>query len=112
MPIKLGTVGHFGLAVPNPARSGRWWIKTLSLKKKFSFPSGMVVGNDAVDIVLFEGTPRPRTIDHVSFHVRSMRELRAALAGLTRKKVKLENGYRWELSVLAKAAPRTSRKRG
>ncbi|HEV2037074.1 MAG TPA: VOC family protein [Candidatus Eremiobacteraceae bacterium] len=136
MPLKLGTVGHFGIAVRDPGKSARWWVKTLNLKHRFSFPGGVVVGTDDVDVVLHKGAPRPDVIDHVSFHLKSMRELRAALAELKRKKVEIEDtgheigsegagsknmglwfhdpdGYRWELSVLAKTTrPKKPRKRG
>ncbi|HXW51851.1 MAG TPA: VOC family protein [Candidatus Acidoferrales bacterium] len=133
MPIKLGHVGHFGLAVRDPHKSARWWTKTLNLRLEFEFPSGVVVGNDNVDIALMKGVPAPKTLEHMSFHLRSMRELRAALAELKRKKVELEDpgdeigpeapgsknmglwfrdpdGYRWELSVLVKTSPARKRK--
>jgi len=123
MSIKLGTVGHFGLAVRDPRKSARWWIKTLNLRKRFDFPGGCVIGTDAFDIALFRGKPHPETIDHVSFHLSSVKALREALAELKRKGVDLEDpgdeigpegpgsknmglwfhdpdGYRWELSVL------------
>jgi catechol 2,3-dioxygenase-like lactoylglutathione lyase family enzyme len=129
MPLRLGTVGHFGISVRDPKKSARWWTKTLNLKVFFAFPGVVVVGNDAMTIVLHKGAPRPDVLDHVSFHLKSMRELRAALAELKAKKVDIEDpgeeigpegpgsknmglwfrdpdGYRWELSVLAK------RKRG
>lgn len=125
MPINLGHVGHFGVSVRDPEKSARWWTKTLNLKKIFSFPGGVVVGNDSVDIVFHKGTPRPDCIDHVSFHLPSMAALKSALAELKRKGVDIEDpgdeigpeikgsknmglwfrdpdGYRWELSVLAK----------
>jgi catechol 2,3-dioxygenase-like lactoylglutathione lyase family enzyme len=125
MTLTLGTVGHFGIAVRDPNKSARWWIKTLNVRKRFSFPGGVVLGSDAVDIVLFKGTPHPEVIEHVSFHLPNMKALRAALAELKRKGVALEDpgdeigsegpgsknmglwfhdpdGYRWELSVLAK----------
>jgi catechol 2,3-dioxygenase-like lactoylglutathione lyase family enzyme len=125
MPLKLGTVGHFGISVRDPQKSARWWIRTLNVRKRFDFPGGIVIGSDAVDIVLFKGTPHPEVIDHVSFHLSSMKALREALAELKRKGVDLEDpgdeigpegpgsknmalwfhdpdGYRWELSVLAK----------
>jgi len=133
MPLKLGTVGHFGIAVRDPKKSARWWVKTLNLTIYMSFPDGVIVGNDDVHIVLHKGTPHPEILDHVSFHLSSMQELRAALAELKRKKVDVEDlgheigseggnspnmglwfhdpdGYRWELSVLAKTA-RKKRKR-
>jgi len=132
MALKLGKVGHFGISVHDPQKSARWWIKTLNMEKRFDFSGGTVVGTDAVDIVLLKGTPRPEVMDHVSFHLPSMTALRAALAELKRKGVDLEDpgdeigsegggspnmglwfrdpdGYRWELSVLAK--PKRIRKK-
>jgi catechol 2,3-dioxygenase-like lactoylglutathione lyase family enzyme len=129
MPIKLGTVGHFGLAVRNPRKSAAWWLRTFALRKEFEFPGGVAVGNDAITIVLFKGTPRPAAIDHISFHLLDMRALRAALAALRRKRVRLEDpgdeigpeaegsinmglwfrdpdDYRWELSVLGRRPKR------
>ena len=46
MPLKLGTVGHFGIAVRDPKKSARWWMNTLNVTKYFSFPGGVIVGND------------------------------------------------------------------
>jgi len=77
-----------------------------------------------VTIVLFEGTPNPKTIQHVSFHLPDMDSLRRALAALKERGVDVEDpgdeigpeaeaspnmglwfhdpdGYRWELSVQA-----------
>ncbi|HME80878.1 MAG TPA: VOC family protein [Candidatus Eremiobacteraceae bacterium] len=125
MPIKLGTVGHFGISVRDPEKSAHWWVKNLNVKKLFSFPDGVLIGTDAVTIVLLKGEPRPEVLDHVSFHLNDMKALRDALAELKRKGVELEDpgeeigpeasgsknmglwfhdpdGYRWELSVLAK----------
>lgn len=127
MPVKLGTVGHFGIAVRDVKKSKRWWVEKLNLTPFFDFPGGAVVGNDDMTIVLMKGTPRPEVLDHVSFHLPSMAALRSALKELKRKKVDLEDpgdeigpeakgsknmglwfhdpdGYRWELSVLAKPA--------
>ena|SRR5579864_7116146 len=140
MAIRLGHVGHMVLAVRDPRRSARFWVDVMGLKLEFEFRNGVVVGNQNVDIALIKGVPRPETLEHVSFHLRSIRELKAALALLKRKKVKLEDpgdeigpeapgsknmglwfhdrdGYRWELSVLAKPgrrprAKRRPRKRG
>jgi catechol 2,3-dioxygenase-like lactoylglutathione lyase family enzyme len=92
------------------------------MRHEFDFDDGVAIGNDAVTIALFKGTPRPDTIDHVSFHLKSMAELRAALGDLRERGVELEDpgdeigpegpgsphmglwfhdpdGYRWELSV-------------
>jgi catechol 2,3-dioxygenase-like lactoylglutathione lyase family enzyme len=124
MAWSLGVVGHFGIAVKNPKRSARWWIDVIGLHHRFDFDGGVVVGSEAVDIVIFKGPPHPETIDHVSFHLPSMRALREALADLKAKGVDLEDpgdeigpegpgsknmglwfhdpdGYRWELSVLS-----------
>jgi len=132
MPIRLGTIGHFCIAVRDPKRSAAWWMKNLDVKKEFEFPTGAVVGTDDVGIVLIKGTPRPEAIDHISFHLASMAALRAALKQLKRNKVVIEDpgdeigpeapgsrnmglwfrdldGYRWELSVLAK--PRKTAKK-
>ena len=134
MPLTLGHVGHFCLAVRNPKRSAEFWIKKINLKKVFDFPGGIVVGNDSVDIALIRGTPHPKTIEHMSFHVKSEAALRAALAELKRKGVDLEDpgdeigpeapgssnlglwfhdpdGYRWELSALAKPKPKKKQRK-
>lgn len=131
MPVRLGTVGHLAIAVRDPKRSARWWIEKLNLRKQFEWSTGVAVGNDAITLALFRGTPQPESIDHVSFHLRNMKELESALAELRRKGVDLEDpgdeigpetpgsknmglwfrdpdGYRWELSVLAR---RTQRRR-
>ena len=91
MPLQLGTVGHLGISVHDPQKSARWWIKMLNMTRRFSFPGGVVVGNDHVDIVLHKGKPHPEVLHHISFHVRGMRELRAALVELQRKHVELED---------------------
>ncbi len=125
-PFSLGTVGHFGLAVRDPRKSADWFIENLNLREEFTFDDGIVIGNDAVDIVLFKGEPSPQTIDHVSFHLPDMATLRAALAYLKEHGVEVEdpgdeigpegpgspnmglwfhdpNGYRFEFSVLGGA---------
>jgi catechol 2,3-dioxygenase-like lactoylglutathione lyase family enzyme len=124
MSWEIGAVGHFGTAVRDPKRSAKWWIEKIGLRHKFDFDEGVVVGNDAVDIVLFKGQPHPETIDHMSFHLPSMVALREALADLKNAGVEIEDpgneigpegpgsknmglwfhdpdGYRWELAVLA-----------
>ena len=126
MPWTLGTVGHVCLIVRDPKRSAKFWTEKLRLKKEFEFPGGVAVGNEAVTLALIRGTPHPKTVDHISFYVRGAAALRAALKDLKRKKVKLEDpgdeigpeapgspnlglwfhdpdGYRWELSALAKS---------
>jgi catechol 2,3-dioxygenase-like lactoylglutathione lyase family enzyme len=122
IPFKLGAVGHFGLAVRDPKKSARWFERVLGLRKQFEFDSGIAIGNDNVTIALFKGKPRPKTIDHMSFHLPNMSILRKALTHLKKQKVDLEDpgheigpeapgsknmgvwfrdrdGYRWELSV-------------
>jgi catechol 2,3-dioxygenase-like lactoylglutathione lyase family enzyme len=122
MTWKLGEVGHFGIKVRDPKKSARWWIKNIGLRFAFEFEGGVAIESDAVTIVLHKGVPHPGTLGHMSFHLKSMRELHAALADLRKKGVKLEDpgdeigpeapgsphvglwfhdpdGYRWELSV-------------
>jgi len=122
MPVKLGAVGHFSLAVEDPNASAAWWSKNFDLHEIFRFDGGVGISNDAITVVLFAGTPHPETLDHVSFHVETMRELRAAVNQLKANGVELEDpgdeigpeapgsphlglwfhdedGYRWELSV-------------
>lgn len=77
MRTKLGTVGHFGLAVRDPKKSADERYNGLS--------------NDNITIVLRRGVPRPATIQHMSFNLRSMRELRAALNLLKRARVAVED---------------------
>ena len=122
MTIKLGVIGHFGLAVRDPKRSARFWTKHFDLKEAFRFRNGIAVSNRHITIALFKGRPNPKTIEHLSFHLKNMDELRAALRLLKKSRVKLEDpgdeigpeapgsphmglwfhdpdGYRWELSV-------------
>ncbi|HJT82110.1 MAG TPA: VOC family protein [Chthoniobacterales bacterium] len=125
VPFKVGTVGHFGLAVRNPKKTAKWFMTALGLKQQFVFDGGVAVGNDNVTIALHRGKPSPRTLHHMSFHLSNMTALRKALAHLKKHKVRIEDpgdeigpeapgsknmglwfydpdGYRWELSVLAK----------
>ena len=81
-PFTLGVVGHFGLAVRNPKKSAKWFERALGLKKQFEFDDGVAVGNKNVTIALFKGKPRPKTIDHMSFHLPNMAALRKALTHL------------------------------
>ena len=121
-PFTLGVVGHFGLAVRDPQRSAKWFMRMLGLRKEFEFENGVAVGNHNVTIALFKGKPSPQTIDHMSFHLPNMPILRKALKHLKKHKVDVEDpgneigpespgsphmglwfhdldGYRWELSV-------------
>ena len=52
VPFTIGTVGHFGLAVRDPRRSAKWFVRVLGLRKEFEFEEGVAVGNDNVTIVL------------------------------------------------------------
>lgn len=122
MTVRLGAVGHFGLAVTDPQRSAKFWTENFDLEEMFRFEGGIGLTNDAITIVLFEGEPRPEGIDHISLHVENMKALRDALKSLKKNGVILEDpgdeigpeasgsphlglwfhdpdGYRWELSV-------------
>jgi catechol 2,3-dioxygenase-like lactoylglutathione lyase family enzyme len=125
MKIELGTVGHFGLAVRDPHASARWWRELFDLRKLFEGDDYVGLTNANVTMVLQKGVPHPRTIDHVSFHLPDMKALQSALEWLKKHGVNVEDpgdeigpeapgspnmgiwfhdpdGYRWELSVLAK----------
>lgn len=122
MTIKLGTVGHFSLAVHDPERSAKFWTENFDLEEIFRFHDGIAVSNDAITIALFKGKPDPEVLEHMSFHLRNVEELHAALEVLKKNRVELEDpgdeigpeapgshhlglwfqdpdGYRWELSV-------------
>ena len=122
MTVKLGQVGHFGLAVRDPAKSAAWWTEHFDLQEIFRFDEGVAISNDAITIALQRGVPHPGTFGHMSFHVLNMSTLREALDELRAAGVKLEDpgdeigpegegspnmglwfhdpdGYRWELSV-------------
>jgi catechol 2,3-dioxygenase-like lactoylglutathione lyase family enzyme len=125
MKIHLGTVGHFGLAVSDVLASSRWWRQLFDLEVLFEGIAYAGLTNKDITIVLFTGTPHPETIEHMSFHVSSMKALRDALAWLKKHDVVVEDpgneigpesegskhmglwfhdldGYRWELSLQAK----------
>jgi len=125
MKIHLGTVGHFGLAVSDVQASARWWRQLFDLEIMFEGTAYVGLTNKDVTIVLFAGTPHPETIEHMSFHLSSMKALRDALAWLKKHDIVVEDpgdeigpeapesknmglwfrdpdGYRWELSVLAR----------
>ncbi len=122
MRIALGAVGHFGLAVRDPEKSGNWWRSIFNLREIFTGENYVGLSNDDVTIVLHKGTPHPGVLEHMSFHVADMRHLRAALKTMREAGVDLEDpgdeigpeapgsphmglwfhdpdGYRWELSV-------------
>jgi catechol 2,3-dioxygenase-like lactoylglutathione lyase family enzyme len=122
MKIKLGTVGHFSLAVTDPDASAQFWTRLFDLKELFRFEDGIAVSNDAITIALFRGTPDATALEHMSFHLADMEALRDALELLRDNGVELEDpgdeigpeapgspnlglwfsdrdGYRWELSV-------------
>lgn len=122
MTIRLGVVGHFGIAVSDVERSKAFWTKNFDLREIFSFEDGIGLSNESITMVLFKGKPDPQTIDHLSFHIADMRALRSALDELKKNGVEVEDpgdeigpeapgsdhmglwfhdpdGYRWELSV-------------
>jgi hypothetical protein len=61
------------------------------LRKEFEFDKGVAVGNANVTIVFSKGTPSPKTIGHISFHLPSMILLRRALGHLKKHKVTIED---------------------
>lgn len=120
--VRLGAVGHFGLAVNDPEASARWWSASFDLEEIFRFDDGVAVSNDAITIALHRGKPVPAVLGHLSFHLRNVKALRDAVETLRANGVALEDpgdeigpeaagsphlgvwfhdpdGYRWELSV-------------
>jgi catechol 2,3-dioxygenase-like lactoylglutathione lyase family enzyme len=131
MKIDLGTVGHFGLAVRDPRKSARWWRSLFDLRVRFEGKGYVGLANDKIVIGFVKGVPRPKTLGHMSFNMKSMKELRAALDVLKKHRVDVEDpgdeigpqfpgspamglwfrdpdGYRWELSVQGAAKHRRS----
>jgi catechol 2,3-dioxygenase-like lactoylglutathione lyase family enzyme len=129
MKVHLGTVGHFGLAVADPKKSAKWWESLFDLSTMFEGEDYVGMTNDAITIVLMEGDASPKTIEHMSFHVKNIKELEQALDVLKRHHVEVEDpgdeigpeapgspnlglwfrdpdGYRWELSVQGGARER------
>jgi catechol 2,3-dioxygenase-like lactoylglutathione lyase family enzyme len=121
--VQLGAVWHFSLAVSDPEKSAQFWIENFALTEMFRSGESIGLTNDTIIIGLFKGTPHPETIDHIAFHLESMRALREALETLKHNGVALEDpgdeigpvapgsphlglwfrdpdGYRWELAVL------------
>ena len=119
-------MGHFGVAVRNVERSARWWRERFDLEVMFEGEDYAGLTNADVTIVLHQGTPHPETMGHMSFHLPDIGALRSALAVLKERKTAVEDpgneigpeaagsknvglwfrdldGYRWELSVLAKS---------
>ena len=118
----VGPVGHFGLTVRDPSASAAWFTRVLGLPPYMEADDAVSVGNDAVTIWFFHGTPSPETLGHMSFQLRDRAELERALEHLRREQVNLEDpgdeigpqadgapdiglwfhdpdGYRWELSA-------------
>ena len=85
VPFTLGAVWHFGLAVPDPRRSAKWFMQIFGLRKEFDYEGGVGVGNDNVLIVFSKGKPSPKTIGHISFHLPNMAALHKALAHLKKR---------------------------
>ena len=126
MKVKLGTVGHFSVAVHDPEASTKWWRSIFDFSVMFRFEDGVGLTNENVTIIFEKGDPHPEVLDHVSFHLPNMDALRAALDEMKKHGVDVEDpgdeigpeapgsknmglwfhdpdGYRWELSVLGGA---------
>jgi catechol 2,3-dioxygenase-like lactoylglutathione lyase family enzyme len=131
MRVHLGVVSHFSLAVNDPAASALWWTSNFDLDKWVASAARIVLGNDAIVVSLFKGTPDPAAVGHVAFHTADLDALEAALQALRANGVQLEDpgdeigpvaegsssrglwfhdpdGYRWELFVAGPAARRTA----
>lgn len=91
MKIQLGTIGHFGLAVRDPRASAKWWRSLFDFEILFEDADYIGLNNPNVTIVLFQGVPHPKTIQHMSFHLPNMTALRSALELLKSHDVKVED---------------------
>jgi catechol 2,3-dioxygenase-like lactoylglutathione lyase family enzyme len=124
MSIELGPVAHFSIGVKDPDASAKWWMSLFDLEEYRRNPARIVLGNDAIVMVLFSGGSDPNTLGHMAFRVGSLDKLEAALDTLRKQGVELEDpgdeigpvspgsaslglwfrdpdGYRWELCVPA-----------
>jgi catechol 2,3-dioxygenase-like lactoylglutathione lyase family enzyme len=124
MPIALGQVAHFSLAVTDPKASAEWWLSLFDLQEYRRSESRVVLGNDAIALSLIKGTPDPSALTHMAFRTRDMASLKAARDFLRDRGVALEDpgdeigpvaegsaslgiwfrdkdGYRWELYLAA-----------
>jgi catechol 2,3-dioxygenase-like lactoylglutathione lyase family enzyme len=120
MPIALGPVAHFSLAVSDPNASAAWWLSLFDLEEYRRSEQRVVLGNDSVLIALVKGKPDPTVLTHLAFRVNDMASLTAARDALRENGVALEDpgdeigpvaavspnlglwfrdadGYRWEL---------------
>ena len=104
MKIQLGAVWHFSLAVRDPEKSAQFWTKNFDLQEMFRSDEAIALTNDAMIIGFFKGTPHPDTIDHLSFHLDSMRALREALETLKK------NGENWKIRATRSAPHRRARR--
>jgi catechol 2,3-dioxygenase-like lactoylglutathione lyase family enzyme len=120
--VELGAVAHFSISVNDPAASAAWWTKHFNLEEFGRRDDRVIVGNDAIVIVLVAGKPDASGMTHLAFRARDLATLQAARDALRDGGVKLEDpgdeigpvsptskslglwfhdpdGYRWELFV-------------
>ena len=77
-PFLVGQIGHIGLAVRDPRESADWYVANLGKKVQFEFDGGIAVGTDGITLVFRKGRPSPKTIGHVSFHLRDTKTKESA----------------------------------
>ncbi len=122
MRVPLGPVAHFSLAVKDTDASAKWWTSNFDLDELFRGRGRVLVGNDALLIALFAGTPKADVLSHLAFRVTDRAALESARDALRANGVTLEDpgdeigpvapgspnlglwfadidGYRWELFV-------------
>jgi catechol 2,3-dioxygenase-like lactoylglutathione lyase family enzyme len=120
MKIRLGAVAHFSLAVRDPEAAAQWWTSLFDLEELRRSPTRVVVGNDAILLAFFQGTPVPDDKVHLAFRVENLAALESARDRMRALDVNLEDpgdeigptgpgspnlglwfhdpdGYRWEL---------------
>jgi catechol 2,3-dioxygenase-like lactoylglutathione lyase family enzyme len=118
--IRLGTVAHFSIAVRDPERAAALWTSLFDLEEYRRTPARVVVGNDAIVLVLSRGQPTPDKNAHLAFRVDDLAAIECARDRMRALDVDLEDpgdeigpvapgstsvglwfhdpdGYRWEL---------------
>lgn len=122
MRVQLGPVSHFNISVNDPVASAAWWTSNFDLEEWSRSDRGILLGNDAIMIGLFKGSPVSGVLGHLGFRTSDVDALRVARDVLRANGVDLEDpgneigpvgpgsasiglwfhdpdGYRWELYV-------------
>jgi catechol 2,3-dioxygenase-like lactoylglutathione lyase family enzyme len=122
MRVQLGPVSHFSIGVNDPVASAAWWVSNFDLDEWSRSDKGILLGNDAIMLGLFKGSPTSGVLGHLGFRTSDVDALEVARDVLRANGVDLEDpgdeigpvgpgstsvglwfhdhdGYRWELYV-------------